>query len=85
MELEQYKTNFEEDAIDGNALLNLSENDLKELTVKMGHRKKILTLINEIKGKKKKNNKMELRSYLKEYQAQSLLVRVKKSYHLVRS
>lgn len=31
-------------------MLNLTENDLKELSVKMGHRKKILTLIGEIKG-----------------------------------
>lgn len=49
MGLEEYYESFVEESIDGFALLNLTENDLKELNVKMGHRKKILTFINNTK------------------------------------
>jgi len=50
--LAQYEQSFQEEAIDGCALLVLSEKDLRELGVKMGHRKKILLLLSNFEERR---------------------------------
>eukprot|EP01090_Pellita_catalonica_P010023 TRINITY_DN2130_c0_g1_i1.p1 TRINITY_DN2130_c0_g1~~TRINITY_DN2130_c0_g1_i1.p1 ORF type:complete len:237 (+),score=47.99 TRINITY_DN2130_c0_g1_i1:197-907(+) len=44
-ELEMYISKFKEECVDGAALLELDDSDLRSLNVRLGHRKKILRLL----------------------------------------
>ncbi len=43
--LSEYEESFKREAIDGMALMALTEGDMKDLGMKMGHRKKFLMLL----------------------------------------
>jgi len=48
--LERYKGAFRDNAIDGEVLLELTEPDLEKLGVLLGHRKRMLRAINELRA-----------------------------------
>src|SRR6266850_3616455 len=48
--LEQYAELFAENAIDAEILRELDDNDLKELDIPLGHRKKLLKAIADLNG-----------------------------------
>ena len=51
LDLAEYLSVFEENAIDGETLLELTDGDLKEIGVaKLGHRKKLLGAIATLSG-----------------------------------